>query len=428
MSFWSKTTTQDDEISIHKAAREGDLEKVKTVLKRNPDMVFSKDSDGRTPLHWSAEHGHKAVVDLLLFKKADVNAKTNNGMTPLLVATGVWCQKAAVELLLANQADVNAKSNDGTTPLHHAALHGYKDVAELLLAHKPDVNAKNSDGRTPFALAKFMGHEDVAELLRSHGVSCNLPRSSGANLNRWKASEEPESWVARHLQGWNHNDWLELLAALRNSQYWPMEEAEIGQHLEMLRDKLRTQVCLPNIGMHQLIEAVRDGDLEKVKSLLKEKPDWVSSKNDVGQTLLHCAALNGHTDVAKLLLEKGADVNAKDKSGKTPLNYAAVNWGPNADVRELLRKQGGILDTDANIQEEFDQLWITADKIQKDSIKRGGRDEGDAFIKRYVYERMIKKYPLEPRHFAVLEQGFAVHWSPSFPSGWTHSSGRRVNG
>lgn len=85
--------------------------------------------------------------------------------------------------------------------------------------------------------------------------------------------------------------------------------------------------------------------------------------------------------------------------------------------------------TDPKIQEEFDQLWISADKIQKENIKRGGPDEGDGFIKRYVYERMIKQYPsLEPKHFALLEASFAIHWFPSFPEGWTHSSGRRSNG
>ena len=36
---------------IHDAAKDGDLEKVKALLKDNPDLVFSKDNDGATPLH-----------------------------------------------------------------------------------------------------------------------------------------------------------------------------------------------------------------------------------------------------------------------------------------------------------------------------------------------------------------------------------------
>jgi ankyrin repeat protein len=36
---------------LHEAAREDDLEKVKALLKDKPDLVFSKDNNGRTPLH-----------------------------------------------------------------------------------------------------------------------------------------------------------------------------------------------------------------------------------------------------------------------------------------------------------------------------------------------------------------------------------------
>lgn len=39
-----------------------------------------------------------------------------------------------VEILLATGADVNAKDNDGITPLHVASRGGHKDVTKLLLA------------------------------------------------------------------------------------------------------------------------------------------------------------------------------------------------------------------------------------------------------------------------------------------------------
>lgn len=36
---------------LHEAAWEGDLEKVKALVKDNPDLVFGQDIHGRTPLH-----------------------------------------------------------------------------------------------------------------------------------------------------------------------------------------------------------------------------------------------------------------------------------------------------------------------------------------------------------------------------------------
>jgi len=70
------------------------------------------------------------------------------------------------ELLLAKGANINAKSNDGFTPLYEAAYAGHEDVAELLLAKGADVNAKVNDGKTPLQVAK----PEVADLLRAHGA------------------------------------------------------------------------------------------------------------------------------------------------------------------------------------------------------------------------------------------------------------------
>jgi uncharacterized protein len=101
---------------IHDAAKNGDLGRVKALVKDNPDLVFSRDNDGWTALHYAAFNGKKDVV----------------------------------ELLLANTADVSAKDNVGRTPLHAAASTGHEDVVELLLANKADVNAKATTARRPW--------------------------------------------------------------------------------------------------------------------------------------------------------------------------------------------------------------------------------------------------------------------------------------
>ncbi len=64
------------------------------------------------------------------------------------------------------------------------------------------------------------------------------------NLERWMASGEPETWVREHVNGWNHDDWLQLLARLRESEYWPMEEDSVGLHLEGLRDSVRAPAAV----------------------------------------------------------------------------------------------------------------------------------------------------------------------------------------
>lgn len=155
--------------TFHDAAGSGDLEKVKAMLKDNPNLVFSRIVNlGDTPLHAAAGHGHKHVVELLLAKGADVNVVDQNGQTPLHDTAGNG-HTDVVRLLLAKGADVHAKMHYDLTPLHMATIHGHKDMAELLLANKATVNAKDSGGKTPVQAAAGKGHKEVVELLRKHG-------------------------------------------------------------------------------------------------------------------------------------------------------------------------------------------------------------------------------------------------------------------
>jgi len=77
--------------------------------------------------------------------------------------------RGVAQLLLAKKAEVDARDGFGGTPLHVAAVNGNRDVAELLLAGKADVNATTNRGPAPLSLALDKDHEEVAELLRLHG-------------------------------------------------------------------------------------------------------------------------------------------------------------------------------------------------------------------------------------------------------------------
>jgi hypothetical protein len=115
-------------------------------------------------IHEAALKGNIEAVKQHLAAGADVNAKNEDGVTPLDHAT-LWGHKEIVELLLAKGADLNAKDNDGWTSLHNAAYRGHKQIVELLIAEGADVNAKTNDGRTPLDLAE----DEIADLIRKHG-------------------------------------------------------------------------------------------------------------------------------------------------------------------------------------------------------------------------------------------------------------------
>ena len=56
----------------------------------------------------------------------------------------------AVKWHLDADADVNAKSENGWTPLHSAAWNSHKEIAELLIDNGADVNAKDEEGDSPY--------------------------------------------------------------------------------------------------------------------------------------------------------------------------------------------------------------------------------------------------------------------------------------
>jgi hypothetical protein len=85
-------------------------------------------------------------------------------------------------------------------------------------------------------------------------------------------------------------------------------------------------------------EAVRRGDLAKVKAMIRAVPELVLARDFDGCTPLHVAVMRDQMDRAELLLPHNADINAKDRVGNTPLHYAAS--GPHAHIVKWLLAHG----------------------------------------------------------------------------------------
>lgn len=67
---------------LHKAAWQGNLEKVKLNLKKFDINIV--DEYNRTPLHLAASQGHTNIVRFLLNNRAILDISDNDGMSPFL--------------------------------------------------------------------------------------------------------------------------------------------------------------------------------------------------------------------------------------------------------------------------------------------------------------------------------------------------------
>ena len=176
---------EESEISIHRAAWEGNIKAIEQHWAAGKDVNAKDDLYGDTPLLGAAGFGQKEVAVLLIAKGADANAKAKEGWTPLHYATG-GNDKEIVELLIAKGADLNAKNaNDRITPLHWAAWRGHKEVAELLITKGADVNTKNKNGGTPLHNAIWKGHKEIVELLIAKGADLNATDVDGETPLNW---------------------------------------------------------------------------------------------------------------------------------------------------------------------------------------------------------------------------------------------------
>lgn len=99
---------------------------------------------------------------------------------------------------------------------------------------------------------------------------------------------------------------------------------------------------------NEALLAVRDGNLEKLKELIKQYSIDINARDSRGSTLLHHAARHSHPELMKYLLEIGADILAIDNQQRTAF-YVAVLQEKKEVVSVILHET-----TRVNIRKLFD--------------------------------------------------------------------------
>jgi len=186
--------TADTAAAMMKAAELNDGRSITTLLLRGADPNV-RDARGMTALHVSVrEDSRRAFDSLLADPRLDVDAANADGETALMLAAIAgrldWAQKLAkqgarinrdgwtplhyacsgpdngvVAWLLAQGADLNARSPNGTTPLMMAARYGALDTADILLKAGADASLRNEQQLSAADFARAAGRDALIKRL-----------------------------------------------------------------------------------------------------------------------------------------------------------------------------------------------------------------------------------------------------------------------
>ncbi|MDG7052918.1 MAG: ankyrin repeat domain-containing protein, partial [Wolbachia endosymbiont of Alcedoecus sp.] len=348
--------------SVFWAIQKNNLNIVKLLVNNGAD-INAKDNESWIPLHWAAQLSSLDVVKYIVERGANVNALTADGRTPLDLAVQRnyvniinFLKKAQLdldkELLtavqdgdlnkvegLANQgAGLNTKGSNDWTLLHFAAFSNKFDIVKFLLDKNANIKAKDVYGNTPLHVAaQYDSKLEIVKFLLDKNASGinDVNNNSSTPLHLAIQGNKPSTVKLLLNKGANINakdkDGKTPLGLAVQEGY-----TDIVQIIEQVQSDLDKE----------LLTAVQNGDLNKVKSLISRSAN-VNTRDKYSWTPLHWAAYKGHLEVAEFLVKKGADINAADKGpyGKKSIHVAAEN--NSKDIIEFFLSEGvSINDTD----------------------------------------------------------------------------------
>lgn len=235
-----------------------------------------------TPLILAAEGDCLEIFEALLqVPGINVNLADHNGGTVLHQVSGQSSEKSTrmLELLLERKdVDVNAKDiKFNFTALHWASMHRCTEAVKVLLSKEGiDVNVRDRlDGFTPLHHAVAEDDPEIVKLLlQKEGVDVNV------------SDDDPGSTVLTAASSQGSVEMVKLL----------LDAKGVDVNAKNTRDL--------STALH---EASENDRIDVVKLLLEKEGINVNARNASGETALHVASREGHTEIADLILAKQAE-------------------------------------------------------------------------------------------------------------------------
>lgn len=381
------------------AIRTHNFDKVRALLDADPALLNTGDPGSNQPIHWAVMTRQLNMIDELLARGADINARRADGARPIHLTNGDYTFRGwrdvprdwpiTPERVLAHLCAAGAPIDIGT-----AASIGDLERVKELLERDPGLANRVSDYVTyyigsgaPLKNAAARGHLEIVKLLLDHGADPNLPEEHIAPHGHalYSAAANGHHEIARLLleRGAYPNPEVEssadaLSRAISNSDQKMIEllcsyGAARAVHLLAYAGDVQTAAAVfaanPALANdpEALANAAGEGHDSFVRLMLRYQPDlpsrvvfpgWLvgaktrelnellfehgmsaSQPDWLGVTPLHHFARKNDVANATYFIDHGADLNARDEDiCSTPLGWAA-KFGKK-EMGELLLSRG----------------------------------------------------------------------------------------
>lgn len=293
--------------------------------KETPQEIAAEElrAQGILPTGYEAEllnatvRNDVAMLQLLIMAGAPVHMTAPDGETLLHLAARKGQAEVGRALILAGLS-VERADQAGITSMQRAILHQHLHLPGLFAAATLEKQGITPDSYTEqLTECCLSGDFYTAHLIQTAGVSLDAANTEGSTALH-RCAEAGQADAVRYL--------LKRGADAHRPDACnktPLEAAtEAGQH-ETRAVLAAYELQQSGISAEQyrtaLLHAVQQGDTARVTLLHYAGAD-LQITDEVGNTLLHLAAMHRHTPMIVLLHKLGADVNARNTLGLTPLH------------------------------------------------------------------------------------------------------------
>jgi ankyrin repeat protein len=290
-------------VAMVEALRTGDQKAFDKCVAEDAKLINARGPEGSTPFMYAVLYSSAAKLEELLKQGADPNKRNDANATALMWAA---TDLEKTRVLLDHGADVNARSSDLRTPLMIVARRpGNTAVVKLLLDHgaDPNPNAHPLTESSPLIEAATAGNAATMELLLGRGADAKAAAQPALTMAiTTQCSKCLSLLVAKDLDKAAYSLALPDVAVL----------GDVNAVRLMLDHGADVNVFDP-LGRTPLMYAVASDllPLDEVKLLIERGADVNAvdrhkQGGDSGLSVLDIAKLHGDTPIVDLLVKFGA--------------------------------------------------------------------------------------------------------------------------